>query len=85
MAETPQIIDGDGSSAENAVRFSPCSRAERAAAERAHVEDRFGAQTDELSVMHFTLIGGISKWVIDRPDGTYEKIYFDSSVSDDSE
>lgn len=84
----PNIVAGDGDSTQTAIRFQPCDRATRAAAEYHYICSRFGVEgVDWDREIHFTRPGltMISDWNIGLADGSIRSVFFDASVSLDLE
>jgi len=82
----PTIVSGDGDSVGTPIKFTPCDRATRIAAEYRYICDRFGVEDIHWErQIHFTRPGFISDWGMKLADGTTRNVYFDSSVSLDFE
>ncbi len=81
------IVSGDGDTAETPIKFSPCDRAARIAAEYRYICNRFGVEdVDWNRGIHFTRIadsGLLSDWNIQISAGTYKSVYFDTGNTDE--
>ena len=82
-----KIIKGDGKTIGTPVLFEPSTRAERVAAERTFICDRFGPEGVQWRRgIHFTLLGPdglVSNWAIELMDGSRVDLYFDVSSTTD--
>ncbi len=78
-SDGPQIIRGDGSSPENAIKFEPCHISRRVVAEREFVCSLFGTENIHWTEqMHYTSLDGQSVWVIELDDGTARDVFFET-------